>query len=132
MPDSNQDDFLSKYTTPGEPQEKHQEAEPDEVVQGCLTVLPASIAMMLDLRMRTGNRIAIPYGYILKVLLDPSKAVEIQTSDQTFLIAGRNLLPIYSAITSHTALAITEAPSQFDAGDDEPFVESISVKLDDE
>ena len=130
MPDSNQDDFLSKYTTPGEPQDKHQEAEPDEVVQGCLTVLPASIAMMLDIRLRTGNRIAIPYGYILKVLLDPSKSIEIQTSDQAYLIAGRNLMPIYSAVTNHTALAVAEAPTQFDAGENEPFVESISVKAD--
>ncbi len=99
----------------------------DEFVVGALVVLPASVAAMLDLRFKNGNRVALPYGYITSLVLDPSVGLQIRMADCVVKIKGRLLEPIYKAIANHTALAVVECQSGFDEGGDVPFVQSIII-----
>jgi|GEM_PF-2129589 len=123
------DDILSQYTGAGgdQPPRQQELADDTRVISGSLITLGVSVAAMLDLRFRDGKRLALPYGYITSVGFDPSNGIEVRMTDQVVTITGRHLLPVYSAITSHTALAIIEAPSQFDEGGDEPFVDRIGM-----
>ncbi|MEM7630059.1 MAG: hypothetical protein AAF356_11670 [Planctomycetota bacterium] len=97
---------------------------------GSLITLPHSVALMLDLRLKTGHRIAVPYGYIIRVMLDPSGSIEVNTADGPIAIDGRNLTPVYRALLNHTALAVVESPTGFDEDGTEPFVESIRIEPD--
>ena len=96
-------------------------------VRGSLITLPVSMAAMLDIRFKNGNRMAIPYGYITRVLLDPSLELTVKTADLAVKFRGRHLGLIYTAITNHTALAIAEAPHGYDKGGDDPFVSATEV-----
>lgn len=125
--DHKPESLLSKYLGDGGQLADKDDAGPH--VLGGLVVLPASVAAMLDLRFKTGNRLAIPYGYILSVALDPSKGIQIRLADMKVIVTGRVLGPVYAAIVNHTALAIEESVTGFDEAGDSPFIESI--RLDD-
>ncbi|MEL6396621.1 MAG: hypothetical protein AAFQ71_11560 [Planctomycetota bacterium] len=133
------DDILSKYTkgAKGEPPEAAGDAQGDSttetlfeapVVSGGLVTLPGGIAAMLDLRFRTGNRLALPYSYLGSVEYDPKPLITLGFPRHTVTISGRALSSVYTAISNHTAIAIVEDKSGFDDGGDQPFVESISVE----
>ena len=96
---------------------------------GCLIALPASMAVMVDLRFRDGRRTAIPCGYITDLDYDPETGIVMATPTKTVAIAGRGLLPVYTAISTQTALAVCESPTGFDEGGGDPFVESITVTI---
>lgn len=100
----------------------------EELVVGALVSLQASVVAMLDLRFKTGNRLALPYGYITSLAMNPSVGIEIRMADRVVKIKGRLLGPIYTAIANHTALAVVESASGFDEGDDVPFVQSIIIE----
>lgn len=97
------------------------------IVRGGLVQLDSGLATMLDLRLRTGHRVALPYSYLGRVDFDPSGAIVCAFASTRVVIRGRALSPVYSAITSQTALAVVESKSGFDDGGDEPFVEGIEV-----
>ena len=48
-------------------------------------------AVMLELRKKTGNVIAIGYGWIDRVELDPSVGITLHLGNQRITIRGRNL-----------------------------------------
>lgn len=48
-------------------------------------------AMMLELRKKTGESLAIPYGWIERVLFDPSDGITIHAGGQKVRLKGRNL-----------------------------------------
>lgn len=48
-------------------------------------------AEMLELRKKTGNIRAIPYGWIQKVDFDPSAGLTIYAGEEKIVIKGRNL-----------------------------------------
>lgn len=128
------DSIVDRYFKEGsDPEGNHPdltEADPAPAgpeVRGSLITLPVSMAAMLDVRFRDGKRMAIPYGYITRVLLDPSSTLTVKTADAAISFKGRYLTIIYTAITNHTALAIVEAPHGYDEGGDQPFVSEISV-----
>jgi hypothetical protein len=48
-------------------------------------------AIMLELRKRSGNILAIGYGYIDRIAFNPSDGITLHCGNQTITIKGRNL-----------------------------------------
>lgn len=64
--------------------------------------------LMLELRFKTRNSIALPYSYLTKVTYDPSVGITIEFAGDTVQITGRNLDPVYHALVHHKAASIRE------------------------
>lgn len=129
--------LLSKYTDPasdessarsGEEPSRSEETAPS--TSGGLTASPDAAPAMLDYRFRDGRRHALPYSYLAGVALTAERAIVCEYPNRTVTITGRNLGPVYAAITRHTAVAVAEDPTGFDEGGDEPYVERVDIASD--
>ena len=99
-----------------------------EVDHGSLVTISGGMATMLDRRFRDGSRRAFPYSYLSHAAFDPQDGITLTYAAGTVTITGRNLAGIYQAVTNQTAIAVVEAPSGFDDGDEATaFVEAITV-----
>lgn len=72
-------------------------------------------AIMLELRKKNGNCLAIGYGWIERVAFDPSIGITLHLGDQTVRISGRNLnaelrtnVRLFEGITRHRVPWIRE------------------------
>lgn len=99
----------------------------EPIRRGPLITLPASNAAMLDVRFRDGRRQALPYSYLARVEFDPSVGITCTFVSERVVITGRALASIYSAISTHAALAVCESDATFDEGDG-VFVASIVIE----
>ncbi len=73
-------------------------------------------AVMLELRKKTGEILAIGYGWIERMEFDPSKGITLYCGRQTIHIKGRNLnaearpqVRLYQGLTRHRVPWIQEA-----------------------
>ena len=99
-----------------------------EVNHGSLVTISGGMATMLDLRFRDGSRRAFPYSYLSQAAFDPNDGITLMYASGAVTITGRNLAGIYQAVTNQTAIAVVEAASGFDDGDEATaFVETIAV-----
>ena len=91
-------------------------------------------ALSLELRKKTGNIVAIGYGWIEKFEFDPSDGITLHLAGQKVRIKGRNLngevrptVRLFQGIVRHRVPWIQEAdePRQIKAGKDATVVEVI-------
>lgn len=85
-------------------------------------------AIMLDLRLKGGRFLGLPYSYITKIQFDPSEALEIFVSDSHIRIKGRNLFKLYTYLLRHKVTFIQESLTGNDlVAETETFIQEISV-----
>jgi len=115
-------DFLEKYAVRRTAPEA---AVPEEVEAtddlGCFGWLRGirDRAVMLELRKKTGNIVAIGYGWIERVEFDPSEGIALCALGQKVRIRGRNLnaearpmVRLFEGITRHRVPWVQEAAGQ--------------------
>jgi hypothetical protein len=73
---------------------------------------------MLELRKRTGNILAIGYGWLERCEFDPSEGITLHAAGLRICITGRNLnaelrpgLRLFTSITRHRVTWIAESPT---------------------
>jgi len=91
-------------------------------------------AAMLELRKKTGNILAIPYGWIERAEFDPSEGITLYTCGKIITIRGRNLnsdirphIRLFQGIAQHRVLWIQESEqsASLQAAKDATVVEQI-------
>lgn len=91
-------------------------------------------AIMLELRKRTGNILAVGYGYIDRMTFDPSEGITLHAGTQVILIKGRNLnaearpqVRLFQGLTRNRVPWIAEADQaqKLKVGKDAVIIESI-------
>jgi hypothetical protein len=91
-------------------------------------------AVMLELRKKNGNVLAVGYGWLERVELDPSEGITLHLVGQKILIKGRNLnaavrpdIRLFQGITRHKVPFIQEAdgPTALQAGKSATVIERI-------
>lgn len=89
------DELLKKYTERLHPEEGNSPKREPEATEdmGCFGYLRSrrDRCLMLELRTRSGNRLAIPYSWIESIELDPSTGITILTGHRTVKITGTRL-----------------------------------------
>ena len=70
--------------------------------------------LMLDVRLRSGVRLALPYSYLSHVNFDPSAAIEAVFSSHAVTIQGRNLRPVYEGLLVHRVEWLQEGAPRHD------------------
>ncbi|MBL8879946.1 MAG: hypothetical protein JNG88_12570 [Phycisphaerales bacterium] len=86
-------------------------------------------SVMLELRKRTGNIVAIGYGWLERVEFDPSIGITLLVPGQRILIQGRNLnaeirphVRLFEGITRHRVPWIQEVDAHMGLRQDGPHV----------
>ena len=76
---------------------------------------PRDRSIMLELRKRDGNIMAIGYGFIDKIALDPSEGISLHCGELTIHIRGRNLnaevrpqVRLFQGLTRHRVSWLAE------------------------
>jgi hypothetical protein len=91
-------------------------------------------SIMLELRKKSGNVVAIGYGWIERVEFDPSEGITLHALGQKFRIKGRNLnaevrptIRLFEGICRHRVSWIREADDagEIAKGKGDTVVESI-------
>ena len=91
-------------------------------------------AVMLELRKKTGNALAVSYGWLERVEFDPSEGITLHLGGQKITIKGRNLngearpqVRLFNGICRHRVSWIQEADQSADlqANMALPIVEQI-------
>lgn len=82
--------------------------------------------IMLDVRLRTGDRCAFPYAYLLEVRHDRSAGVVLRFSTATVEIRGRHLGELYEALVTQRVLWVEEGGRDV-LPESSPFVSAIVV-----
>jgi hypothetical protein len=92
-------------------------------------------AIMLELRKKNGNIVAVGYSWLERVEFDPSEGITLHVAGQKIRIRGRNLnsevranVRLFQAITRHKVAWIQEADgaSTLDASKSASIVEEIA------
>lgn len=92
-------------------------------------------AVMLELRQKTGNILAIGYAWLERIEFNPSEGITLYTAGRTIRIQGRNLnaetrphVRLFQGLTRHRVPWIQEADASalVNPGDG-TVIESISV-----
>ncbi len=94
-------------------------------------------AVMIELRKKTGDIIAIGYGWIDKIEFNPSQGITLHCGRQTIKITGRNLnaearpqVRLYQGLTRHRVPWIQEADHAADLRADKKAVAPIRPSVD--
>jgi hypothetical protein len=102
-------------------------AEPDEEqvedapAFGQLRGLRAQ-AVMLELRLKTGDLKAIGYSYLVGVDYNPGVGIVIDFTGHKVNVTGRNLLPIFNALVRHRVTYIREFDASADLAEESATV----------
>jgi hypothetical protein len=85
---------------------------------------------MLELRFRTGNRVAFAYHLLGRAEFDPSAGITLLFPDATVRVRGRNLGPLFTAVREQQAVWVWEADRAIAdlAPDRAAVVEAIAVE----
>ena len=132
------DKFLQKYTIKGDDQSISSAATDEPEIADDLGAFGwlrgRDRAIMLELRKKNGNVLAIGYGWLERVEFDPSEGIMLHVVGQKIHIRGRNLngearpnVPLFQGIARHKVPWIQEAdePAAFRAGKTATVVEAI-------
>lgn len=111
--------------SPGPSHEPPISVEGEAEREGPLLRLTAGVALMLEIEYRSGDREAFSYAYLSRAKYDKSTGISLTFGEHEVQIKGRCLEGVFAAITSHTAMRISESPEEMQARDGEVFVESI-------
>ncbi|MFI4893596.1 MAG: hypothetical protein ACIAQ0_09220 [Phycisphaerales bacterium JB058] len=110
---------LERYTKP----QRAEPASPD-------TVTADGYVAMLDLVLRNGNHVALPYATLLRAIFNPSAGISLVFAADDVVIEGRGLEPLYRGIVQHRVpkIACESGRQEFEQGTSEtPVVTSIKV-----
>ena len=131
------DSILQKYTRSGEvmdlPSAADTETADDVGAFGWLRGVRERGAM-IELRKKTGNILAIPYGWIERAEFDPSEGITLHANGQKIIIKGRNLnseiprqIRLFEGVTRHRVLWIQESDqsASLQASKDATVIEQI-------
>ncbi len=107
-----------------------EEAGPTEEYQALGVSEIFSEAVMVELRLRGGERVGLPYPWLGQVRFRPPAITLSFTTGVEVTIRGRNLGPVFSALLRHQAVFIREAdaPTSLLVRGAAPLVESIEVE----
>lgn len=92
-------------------------------------------AVMLELRKKTGNALAVSYGWLERVEFDPSEGITLHLGGQKITIKGRNLngearpqVRLFNGVCRHRVSWIQEAdqPTDVQADMNATVIETIS------
>ena len=85
-------------------------------------------AVMLDLRLKNGAYISLPYSYMTKVKFNPSIGLELYISGNYVKITGRNLHEMYNYLCRHRVTFIMANPNDKDTTEEQQtYVKDIEV-----
>ncbi|MDX2147937.1 MAG: hypothetical protein SFZ23_10475 [Planctomycetota bacterium] len=92
------------------------------------TSAPAATARMLDIGLKSGDRIALPYAYLIAVELSAGTALRLTFTEHLVTVTGRNLSILYKHILAQTAKEIDESTAGFDDNRTQSWVESVAIE----
>lgn len=135
------DSILKKYTgrrLDGAPEDAVIDLESPEDV-GAFGILRGvrDRSVMLELRMKDGSIVAVGYGYLDRVTLDPSDGIVLSLVGQKVTIRGRNLnhevrpsVRLFEGIVRHKVTWVREADHRegMAAGDEETIIDTIECE----
>ena len=86
-------------------------------------------AIMLDIELKNGDHIAMPYAYLTKIKYNLSEGILIEWGATSIKIEGSNLKELYNHLVQHKVKLIKDSVKQVnnDIPDDVLFIEKISV-----
>lgn len=93
-------------------------------------------ALMLELRLRTGNSICLGYPWLERAEFDPSEGIVLQFGGRTIRIIGRNLnfevrpsIRLFAGIIRHRVPWIQESEfgDEANVAKDSAFIEEIRI-----
>lgn len=104
-----------------------------ESESSCFSMLSANSGqeVMLELRFRNGNAIALGYAYLVSVSFDPSEGIRLEFTGHEVLITGTNLTKLFRGLVHHkiTYIQELEVPGLPEAKlADTPSVEEVSIR----
>ena len=70
--------------------------------------------MLLDLRLTTGDALALGYPHLLAAELDASGSLTLHAARHTVVLSGRNLGPLYAALVALRLRGVREVGSRDD------------------
>lgn len=78
--------------------------------------------LMLELRFKTGDALALNYALIIWAAHDGSQGITLQFASHRVVISGRNLRGVFDALRRHRIAYLHELPSPVDDQPDEATV----------
>lgn len=93
----------------------------------CLRLAGDATPHALILRQREGARTALSYSYLAAVKINPSEGINIEFVGHSVQLRGRRLGAVFEAIAAHRAMELAEGRSDFDEGNEAPFIETIAI-----
>lgn len=82
---------------------------------------------LIDFVLKSGDRFALPYAYLIEVKLTGGDTVELTFTEKIVTIRGRSLAALYQHLLANTARRIEESDTGFDDERMQSWVESIVV-----
>jgi hypothetical protein len=82
---------------------------------------------MLDIVFKNGDRVALPYHYLVRARIRGQTTIELEFTNCTATIVGRNLMGLFQHLIAHSARRIWESKTEFDDGK-QTWVRSVEVK----
>ncbi|HEY4364930.1 MAG TPA: hypothetical protein VGN17_28455 [Bryobacteraceae bacterium] len=135
MDDKGLDKYLRRSSDPSPDQSPPEEAElTDDLGAFGFVRGTRDRAVCLELRRKTGNILAIGYGWIERFEFDPSEGITIHALGRQVCIRGRNLnaevrpnIRLFESLTRHKASWVQEAdePTLVSSKSESTIVETI-------
>lgn len=81
---------------------------------------------MVDFQYNNGNRIALPYGYLVSVVMRENSTIQARYNNWEIIIYGRNLKIIYQALLSRTLKFVRKAENyEKDTMQNDVFIDDV-------
>jgi len=84
---------------------------------------------MLDIRFKTGDRLALGYVYLLSVGFNPSEGITLVFTSHTVRIRGRCLEALYAGLSEHRVNYVAEQHQHpMDADQEKAWIERVEIE----
>lgn len=85
--------------------------------------------LMLDVRVLSGERLALGYPYLNSIFFDASGVIVLSFGSHNIRIEGRNLAPVYEGLLNHAVRYVQEENPDLerDISETETFISSIEI-----
>lgn len=84
---------------------------------------------MLDLRLKTGDAVALPYSYLTAVEYDAGGTLRLKFVGHSVTLTGRNLRRVYDGLVQHRVRYVQEESALYDESPETgTFIDGIVVK----
>ncbi len=85
--------------------------------------------IMLDLRFKTGDCVALPYSFLNVIQFSRSRGIRLSFGGHKVTVTGRNLEPLYRGLRDHRITWIQESEEALDVGGaDETVVARLQLE----